>query len=48
MDFRDKARGWIDDARYEIKKFFKRKVKKEEKMKISTKLDGCGIIPLLS
>ena len=31
MDFRDKARGWIDDARYEIRKFFKRKVKKEEK-----------------
>ena len=30
MDFRDKARGWIDDARYEIRKFFKRKVKKEE------------------
>ena len=30
MDFRDRARGWIDDARYEIKKFFKRKVKKEE------------------
>ena len=30
MDFRDRARGWIDDARYETKKFFKRKVKKEE------------------
>ena len=30
MDFRDRARGWIDDARYEIRKFFKRKVKKEE------------------
>ena len=30
LSFKDKARGWIDDARYEIKKFFKRKVKKEE------------------
>ena len=30
MAFRDKARGWIDDARYEIRKCFKRKVKKEE------------------
>ncbi len=29
MDFRDRARGWIDDARYEIKKFFKRMVTKE-------------------
>ena len=31
LSFKDKARGWIDDARYEIKKFFKREVKKEEK-----------------
>ena len=30
LSFKDKARGWIDDARYEIRKFFKRKVKKEE------------------
>ena len=30
MDFRDRARGWIDDARYEIRKFFNHKVKKEE------------------
>ena len=30
MSFRDKVRGWIDDARYETKKFFSRKVKKEE------------------
>ena len=30
LSFRDKVRGWIDDARYEIRKFFKRKVKKEE------------------
>ena len=31
LSFKDKARGWIDDARYEIRKFFKRKIKKEEK-----------------
>ena len=31
LSFKDKARGWIDDARYETKKLFKRKVKKEEK-----------------
>jgi len=31
LSFKDKARGWIDDARNEIKKFFKREVKKEEK-----------------
>ena len=31
LSFKDKARGWIDDVRYETKKFFKRKVKKEEK-----------------
>ena len=31
LSFRDKVRGWIDDVRYETKKFFKRKVKKEEK-----------------
>ena len=31
LSFKDKARGWIDNARYGIKKFFKRKVKKEEK-----------------
>jgi hypothetical protein len=30
ISFRDKVRGWIDDARYETKKFFSRKVKKEE------------------
>ena len=30
LSFRDKVRGWIDDARYETKKFFKRNVKKEE------------------
>jgi hypothetical protein len=30
ISFRDKVRGWIDDARYETKKFFKRNVKKEE------------------
>jgi hypothetical protein len=30
LSFRDKVRGWIDDARYETKKFFSRKVKKEE------------------
>jgi len=30
LSFRDKVRGWIDDVRYETKKFFKRKVKKEE------------------
>ena len=30
LSFRDKVRGWIDDARYETKKFFKRKVIKEE------------------
>ena len=30
ISFRDKVRGWIDDVRYETKKFFKRKVKKEE------------------
>jgi len=29
LSFKDKARVWIDDARYEIKKFFKRKVTKE-------------------
>ena len=34
LSFKDKARGWIDDARYEIKKFFKSKVKKEEKTEI--------------
>ena len=31
LSFKDKARVWIDDVRYETKKFFKRKVKKEEK-----------------
>ena len=31
LSFRDKVRGWIDNVRYETKKFFKRKVKKEEK-----------------
>ena len=31
LSYKDKARGGIDDARYGIKKFFKRKVKKEEK-----------------
>ena len=30
LSFRDKVRGWLDDARYETKKFFSRKVKKEE------------------
>tara|TARA_Y100000310_G_scaffold194885_1_gene194898 strand:+ start:154 stop:342 length:189 start_codon:yes stop_codon:yes gene_type:complete len=30
MDFKDKVRVWLDDARYEIKKFFKRKVKRDE------------------
>ena len=30
LSFRDKVRGWIDDARYETKKFFSRKIKKEE------------------
>ena len=30
LSFKDKIRGWIDDARYETKKFFSRKVKKEE------------------
>ena len=30
LSFKDKARVWIDDVRYETKKFFKRKVKKEE------------------
>jgi hypothetical protein len=30
LSFRDKVRGWIDNARYETKKFFSRKVKKEE------------------
>ena len=31
LSFKDKARVWTDDVRYETKKFFKRKVKKEEK-----------------
>ena len=30
LSFKDKIRGWIDNARYETKKFFSRKVKKEE------------------
>ena len=30
LSFRDKVRGWLDDARYETKKFFSRKIKKEE------------------
>lgn len=30
MDFKDKARERISDVVYETKKFFKRKVKKEE------------------
>ena len=30
LSFRDKVRGWIDNARYETKKFFSSKVKKEE------------------
>ena len=30
LSFKDKVRGWIDNARYETKKFFSRKVKKEE------------------
>ena len=46
IEFRDKVRGWIDDVKDKMFNVFGHD--KTEKEEIYTKLDGCGIIPLLS
>ena len=46
VNFKDKFHIWLDDVKDKVFNIFGRD--KSEKEENYTKLDGCGIIPLLS